>query len=267
MDRIFKHPNLSFVECRYSTDSGRHYKPHMHKCFCVGAVDRGEVIYVVGGCSAKVRPGSLTLVNPETLHSCNPSGSRKRSYYMLFFDVDWCLLLQQSLWELDRFRPVTTTLLEDPSIYQQFLNVMVVLWEDGDLLEKEQLLVDLVGSIFIQACQPGAENDEPSAYMEQLKLRLGADLDENISLEQIAANLQANPYTLLRQFKTATGLTPHAYRLNCRVELAKKLLQEGMALSQVALACGFFDQSHFHRHFKDMTTMTPKAYQVNCMAS
>ena len=82
-------------------------------------------------------------------------------------------------------------------------------------------------------------------------------------MSQLAPKLGANPYTLLRQFKAATGVTPHAYRLNCRIELAKRLLQEGCDLSQVALECGFFDQSHFHRHFKAMTTVTPGAYQVN----
>jgi len=63
--------------------------------------------------------------------------------------------------------------------------------------------------------------------------------------------------------REATGITPHAYRLNCRIELAKKFLQKGYDLSQVALECGFFDQSHFHRHFKAITTVTPKEYQVN----
>jgi len=260
---FLKNPKLPFMEYRYSINSCRIYKPHMHKTFCVGAVDQGEVVYQVEGKLVKLRPGGLALINPETLHSCNPTGSCKRSYYMLFLDVEWCLKLQQSLWQLEKFSPVNSILLEDDPLYQKYINTMKSLREDGDALEKEQMLAELAEGIFLQACKPAAIKSEPSLHIEQLKLQLGTGLDSDISMSQIALKLQANPYTLLRQFKAATGITPHAYRLNCRIELAKKLLQKGFDLSQVALECGFFDQSHFHRHFKAITTVTPKEYQVN----
>ena len=262
-DEHFLKQILPFAECRYSKNSGRHYKSHMHETFSIGAIDQGEVIYQIEGEIAKLKPGSLALINPETLHYCNPTESCKRSYYILFLDVDWCLQLQQSLWRLDTFNPVNTVLLEDHSTYQQFINSMELFMDEGDLLEKEQALVEFIENIFLKACEPAAVISEPSLQIEQLKLELSSNLDIDISMRELAAKLQANPYTLLRQFKAATGITPHAYRLNYRIELARKLLQKGLDLSQVALECGFFDQSHFHRHFKAITTITPKEYQVN----
>nr|MDJ0889072.1 helix-turn-helix transcriptional regulator [Desulfobacterales bacterium] len=68
---------------------------------------------------------------------------------------------------------------------------------------------------------------------------------------------------LIRRFKAATGITPHAYRMNCRIEQGRALLRQDGDIADIALACGFFDQSHFHRYFKAMTTVTPQEYRLN----
>ena len=260
---FIKYTALPFAEIRYAENSRRHYKPHLHKNFSVGAIDQGEVNYQIEEQLVKLRPGSLALINPEILHACNPTEFGERSYSILHLDVDWCLQLQQSLWQVESFRPVNTFLLTDNSIYQHYLKTVIVLMGAGDLLEKEHMLVELVENIFLRACEPADVKSEPVLQIEQLKLQLSTNLDTDITMRQLSWQFGANPYTLLRQFKAATGITPHAYRLNCRIELARKLLQKGDDLSQVALECGFFDQSHFHRYFKAITTMTPKEYQVN----
>ena len=70
-----------------------------------------------------------------------------------------------------------------------------------------------------------------------------------------------------RKYVKALGaeleLTPKELGMGGCIEKAKQLLQEGRDIADTAFECGFFDQSHLHRHFKAMTTVTPQEYRVN----
>lgn len=186
---------------------------------------------------------------------------------MLYLDVQWCLQIQKSLWNVEAFIPTADIRLEDATLYSQYIETMETLMnQEVHLLEKEQLLLDLLAAIFQKSVLlPGnSQHHDPYAEkIKRLKELLASDLEEELTLDGLARRVDANPYTMLRLFKVKTGITPHAFRTNCRVEQARKYLQQGMEIAEVALRCGFFDQSHLHRHFRAMTTLTPKAYQVN----
>ena len=96
------------------------------------------------------------------------------------------------------------------------------------------------------------------------KLRLVTDyindyLERELSLDELAAIAQLSPYHFSRAFKQSTGISPHQYVIQRRVERASKLLVQGkMSIAEVAQACGFTHQSHLNRHFKRITGVTPK---------
>ncbi len=262
-EQFFKLPGPTFAEGRRSTNSGRHYKLHMHRTFSVGAVDCGEVLYQVAGQETRLGPGTLALINPDTLHSCNSVGREKRNYYILYLDVNWCLQVQKSIWRNKNFVQVKETALDNERIYRQYIETMELLMGNNEQPVKEARLAELARTIFLRTCEPEISFPGPPLQIERLKEELGSDLARPLTLEQLAVTHRINRYTLLRQFKAATGITPHTFRLNCRIDLAKKMLRAGLEPSFVALECGFFDQSHLHRHFKAMTTVTPKEYQIN----
>jgi AraC-like DNA-binding protein len=91
-------------------------------------------------------------------------------------------------------------------------------------------------------------------------------LEENlanvVSLSELAAIVDLSTAHFSRQFKTSTGSSPHRYQVALRIERAKKMLLHGnLALKEVALSCGFFDQCHLSKTFRRLVGLSPGAWQ------
>ncbi len=262
-EAFYVHPLLPYLECRRSTNSGRHYREHTHSAFSVGAIDEGSVSFKVGSELGTLAPGELVLIDPDVLHYCNPSGPGLRNYYVLYLAKPWCAEVQNSLWGAEAFRPVRACVLRDRAVYDRFVAAMELLLGAGELLEKEQAIHELAEELFAAAEGVPVPRDSGDLDVDAAKETLASDLDRSVTLAEAAAAHGANPFTFLRRFKAAADVTPHAYRMSRRIERAKELLRQGADISGVALDCGFCDQSHFTRVFKAVTAVTPREYAVN----
>ena len=79
---------------------------------------------------------------------------------------------------------------------------------------------------------------------------LSANLDGTVTLGEIAAECGLSTSHFSRAFRASIGMAPHSWLIKRRVERAKSLLaNRHSSLPEVALACGFADQSHFTRVF------------------
>ncbi len=85
-----------------------------------------------------------------------------------------------------------------------------------------------------------------------------AHLDGDPSLADLARECRLSPSHFARAFRQATGVPPHRWLMRRRVERAKELLLDGdLGLAQIAVACGFSDQSHLTRVFTRHETYGP----------
>ncbi|MBD2258208.1 AraC family transcriptional regulator [Pseudanabaena sp. FACHB-2040] len=101
----------------------------------------------------------------------------------------------------------------------------------------------------------------PYPQLRRIVDYIQAHLDQDLSLRDLAAVVQLSPHYFSQLFKQSTGVTPHQYVIQRRVERAKELLkQTQLTLADVARVVGFVDQSHFHRHFKRLVGITPRAF-------
>jgi len=87
-------------------------------------------------------------------------------------------------------------------------------------------------------------------------------LEENISIQTLAAIAGLSKYHFARAFRQSEGITPHGYLVQCRVRRAQDLLAAtDLPLSEIALASGFADQSHCARRFREHVGVTPSSYR------
>ncbi len=91
---------------------------------------------------------------------------------------------------------------------------------------------------------------------------INAHLGENLSLAAIAAELHISQYHFCRMFKQSTGMSPHRYLMQQRVEKAKQLLRkpEGK-VTDIAEDCGFANHSHFAKYFRRYTGVSPTQFR------
>lgn len=99
------------------------------------------------------------------------------------------------------------------------------------------------------------------AVRRRLEEYIRANLDQPLSIDDLAGVAGLSPFHFARAFKRATGEGPHAYVSRRRIEQAQALLRDGRTgLAETALACGFANQSHFTARFRAAVGLTPGAF-------
>ncbi|WP_232629946.1 helix-turn-helix domain-containing protein [Methylobacterium sp. Leaf118] len=88
--------------------------------------------------------------------------------------------------------------------------------------------------------------------------RMRQALAQTLSLPTVAVACGLSPSHFARAFRCSTGISPHAWLVRQRLARAKDLMRaQDLSLADIALACGFADQSHFTRVFAREEAMSP----------
>lgn len=266
--RFIRHASLPHLELRTAEGSSDCYQTHTHEEYAFGVVLSGRALFSHGSASTPLSAGMTVMMEPGLAHACNPDTQQSWSYRMLFVDAHW---LHRS------FLPFASGSSPQPLRLRKHSSQAMALFKalnriaDGllapqpDPLELDELLLDFIAR---HALVP--RSDEPQDLtptrgepvgLAKVRALIDAQLESSLALEQLAALGGWSEFQLIRRFKQAYGQTPHAYQIDQRLNRAKKLLRQGLPLSEIAQQLGFVDQSHFQRHFKQRHATTPKHYQ------
>ena len=172
---------------------------------------------------------------------------------------------------LDGFNIAPGADMNDP-IVENIVSALVPIF-DGRY-DANQLLLDYVGTGLLihlastygrtqRAAQISRGGLTP-VQLNRTMMLIDANLDGRLTLSDLAAECGLSSSYFARAFKASTGGTPHRWLVQRRIEKATDLLKNsGLAVKEIAAACGFADQAHFTRAFGEAKGVPPAAWRRN----
>lgn len=239
--------------------SRRSFPRHTHEQFGIGVIQAGAQRSASGRGTVEAGPGDTITVNPGEVHDGVPVGDAGRSWRMLYFDpaLIGAAAADMCEGEAHAFEFTRPALADDAvaSIFHALFSAATTPADDAAALCAEALLPSLVERLM----DVRREMPVPDAIGPALSLIDDAPT-RSVSLADLARESGLSRFQTVRAFARATGLTPHAYLLQRRIDLARRLIAGGTPLAEAALASGFADQSHMTRLFVRNFGVSPGAY-------
>lgn len=251
---------IETLSARYRTQT---FKPHAHDEYLFGVIDGGVHAVWCRGESHRVPSGSVVTMRPGDIHhggAGSALGWRQRMLYIP--EAGMRALLE------DRTGRTPNGTLDfgaafhaRPDLAQKVSALHETLHSGRQRLARDVALEALLTALL---CELAPQHSTPE---RQRQGRIAAAIDyldsqveEDVSLEELCQLTGLRRRQTIDAFRRATGLPPHAWHLQRKILLVKRLLRTGLSPAEAAAQAGFADQSHMGRHFRAIVGITPAAF-------
>lgn len=249
-----------------SATTSRSYPRHTHDQYGVGVIDRGGHASSSDRGQVEAGAGNLIFVNPGEVHDGRALGGRPRSWRILYFDVAAMIAARADVLEgADEFPCFAAPVCANERLRRAFDSAFACMTGDpvnGSELIAETAVVQLVALLTVNLTPQARKSSSSTVSIRRTRDRIDADPAAPLTLAALAAEVGTSRFQLLRAFARELGLTPHAYIVQQRLALARRLIHAGSALVEAAAAAGFADQSHLTRAFARQFGVTPARYRA-----
>ena len=240
-------------------------------CFVLHLAQSAEFEIKIGSGPVRTlqkRPGHINFVPARTpVTVCTKNSG---DFLMLTLEPQFFFYAVHDMTNPDNLELLPQLGLEDLWVAQTLRSLMAEIGAGnlGGRIYAESLASSLALHLALRYSTRKSFSATPGRGLSSKVLRRVIDhvhghLAENVSLRTLADVSGLSTFHFARLFRASTGLSPHRFIIQCRVDKARDMLREGSrSIAEVALAVGFCDQSHFAMHFKRRCGKTPRAYQV-----
>ncbi|HTU64558.1 MAG TPA: AraC family transcriptional regulator [Steroidobacteraceae bacterium] len=262
--RYFRLPVTGIDAMNAST--ARAFPRHTHDLYGIGRVEAGGHASWSGRGKVEAGPGTYITTNPGEVHDGMAVGGTPRSWRILYFEPGALGALLADVNEgAGREYEFSAPVFDDGALREVFDRAFSFATADARAGAEAALACE--SALLVLAARLRGHGDGARArpgiaapVVTRARARIDADPAAPHALTTLARDCGVSRFQLMRGFARATGLTPHAYIVQQRLALARRLIRAGGDLAQVALDAGFCDQSHLARCFTRQFGVPPRRY-------
>jgi AraC-like DNA-binding protein len=240
------------------------FPPHWHDELHLCAYTAGAGYLAIRGKSYLVGRGDLIITPPGEVHENWVESGATVSFYSAYVDA---YLLRNVLRDINcdwiHGSGFPNMFQRSPRLLNKFLRMYRSIQAGNTSLECDEIWRDFLTLLILNG-RTGTTSLPRVLYdhtaVQRAREYIAEHFTESISLAQLSRVTAFSPFHLQRIFFRQTGLPPHAYQTQLRINRAKELLREQQSLCEVAIQTGFADQSHFTRQFRRLVGVTPGRY-------
>ena len=246
-----------YVTCTghfYYEDSYHLWRSNYNSYLCMYLI-KGKAKITSGSRTFLAKAGDLVYLDCYQPYGYDAVSELETIWF--HFDGMGARQLNQAIQELD----ATVFTLNDNTRAVNYIKRIYQNYHQGGQ-ESEPVISSYIMSVLSELF-PSSQNSvnrqvsEQLGIVEQTMEYVKQHLNSELTIEILANQVSLSKYYFARSFKKETGYTPHEYVLKARINYAKELLRgTEMVLRQIALECGFTDESSFASAFKKYVGMT-----------
>lgn len=237
------------------------FERHSHEFFSIGLTTSGVQSFRSGGTSYSGLPGDFILFNPDQAHDGHKGTAEGFGYTMLQVPVETMQGHQDGDAGLDLGRYFRAPVVRDSVLARKFLTAVRAMEQPGETLRAQELFTAFASQLMARHGEAVPGRGRPGSVallrLSTAKDYLASHFHRDVEIAELAIQTQLSRAHLTRAFTAHYGVPPHVWLNAVRLSHARRMLLEGQRLVDVALACGFADQSHFNRRFKGAMGVTP----------
>ncbi len=258
----FRPRGLTGIEALHARFVEHAYRPHSHPTWTVAVVERGAARFSLDATQQRAAQGELFVLEPEAVHTGMAAVPEGWAYKVLY--IEPAIVHEWDERDSSPPRAARWVVFRDVALRGALERAHAALATQpaGGLAVEEAVL----GAV--AALRPHLRPGPPSrgrhraehAAVGRARAYLRERWDQRVSLAELAVVAGLSRFELVRRFRECSGVTPHAYQTNLRVDEARRRLAAGVAPATVAADCGFADQPHLSRVFKRSVGVSPGRY-------